>query len=286
MAIGPRRERKEGSMRADTTVGPDHLSIERIRQRCVAYTVGRQLHLYESVVSTNETLRGLARAGAPEGTVVLAEHQIAGRGRAGKVWFSPPNVNLYASVLFWPRIPATSAAPFSFMASLALTDAIRELGLSPAIKWPNDVLLQGRKVAGTLAEGSMEGDRLEYVILGVGVNVNVEREALQDGLGEAAQSATSLREALGHPVDRNAFAAAFLAYLDEWLARYHGEGDAPLLRAWRERDIVMGRRLEIRDGSRIIIGRAHGIDAQGQLEIEDSLGRVHRVVAGDVRLLE
>jgi BirA family biotin operon repressor/biotin-[acetyl-CoA-carboxylase] ligase len=90
------------------------------------------------------------------------------------------------------------------MASLALTDAIRELGLSPAITWPNDVLLQGRKVAGTLAEGSAEDDRLEYVILGVGVNVNVERETLRDGLGKAAQSATSRREALGHPIDRNA----------------------------------------------------------------------------------
>jgi BirA family biotin operon repressor/biotin-[acetyl-CoA-carboxylase] ligase len=172
------------------------------------------------------------------------------------------------------------------MASLALTDAIRELGLSPAIKWPNDVLLQGRKVAGALARGSAEDDRLESVILGVGVNVNVERETLRDGLGEAAQSATSLREALGHPVDRNAFTAAFLGYLDEWLIRYRGAGDAALLRAWRDRDIVTGRRLEVRDGSRIITGRAHGIDAQGQLEVEDSLGRIHRIVAGDVRLLE
>lgn len=273
-------------MRADTTVAQDRLSIERIQHQCVAYSVGRRIHLYDSVASTNETLRDLARAGAPEGTVVLAEHQTAGRGRAGKVWFSPPDVNLYASVLFWPRIAATSAAPFSFMASLALTDAIRELGLSPAIKWPNDVLLQGRKVAGALAEGAAVGDRLEYVILGVGVNVNVEHETLRHGLGEAAQSATSLREALGHPVDRNAFTARCLGYLDEWLLRYRGEGDAPLLRAWRERDVVTGRRVEVRDSSHVITGRARGIDAQGQLEIEDSLGRLHRVVAGDVRLLE
>jgi BirA family biotin operon repressor/biotin-[acetyl-CoA-carboxylase] ligase len=273
-------------MRADPTVAQDRLDIERIQHQCVAYTVGRRIHLYDSVASTNETLRDLARAGAREGTVVLAEHQTAGRGRAGKVWFSPPGVNLYASILFWPRIPLTSAGPFSFMASLALTDAIRELGLSPAIKWPNDVLLQGRKVAGTLAEASADGDRLEYVILGIGVNVNVDRETLRHGLGDAAQSATSLREALGHPVDRNAFTAAFLCFLDEWLARHRGEGDAPLLRAWRGRDIVMGRRVEVRDSSRTIVGRARGIDAQGQLEIEDSLGRLHRVGAGDVRLMD
>jgi BirA family biotin operon repressor/biotin-[acetyl-CoA-carboxylase] ligase len=270
-------------MRADTQ---DRLSIERIQHHCVTYTVGRHIHLYESVASTNEALRDFARAGAPEGTVVLAEQQTAGRGRAGKVWFSPPGVNLYASVLFWPRIPATSAAPFSFIASLALTDAIRELGLSAGIKWPNDVLLQGRKVAGTLAEGSAEGDRLAYVILGVGVNVNVDRETLRDGLGEAAQSATSLREALGHPVDRNAFTAALLCCLDEWLIRHRGEGEAALLHAWRDRDIVTGRRVEVRDGSRIVTGRAHGIDGHGQLEVEDSLGRIHRVISGDVRLLE
>jgi BirA family biotin operon repressor/biotin-[acetyl-CoA-carboxylase] ligase len=273
-------------MRADTTVAPDRLSVERIQHECVAYTVGRRIHLYDSVASTNETMRELARASAPEGTVVLADHQTAGRGRAGKVWFSPPGVNLYASILFWPRIAATAAAPFSFMASLALTDAIRELGLSPAIKWPNDVLLQGRKVAGTLAEASADGDRLAYVILGVGVNVNVDREALRHGLGDAAESATSLREALGHPVDRNAFTAAFLCFLDEWLTRHRGEGDGPLLRAWRERDIVRGRRIEVRDGSRVIVGRALGIDPQGQLEIEDPVGRLNRVVAGDVRLLD
>jgi BirA family biotin operon repressor/biotin-[acetyl-CoA-carboxylase] ligase len=273
-------------MGADATLGPDRLDIERIQPRCLTYTVGRRIHVYDSVPSTNATLRELARAGAPEGTVVLAERQTAGRGRAGKVWFSPPGVNLYASVLFWPRIATTSAAPFSFMASLALTDAIRELGLSPAIKWPNDVLLQGRKVAGTLAEASVADDRLEYVILGVGVNVNVDQATLRQGLGAAAQSATSLREVLGHPVDRNAFTAAFLGYLDEWLVRYSGEGNTPLLRAWLERDIITGRRVEVRDGARSLTGRALGIDAQGRLEIDDSLGRRHRVVAGDVRLLE
>jgi BirA family transcriptional regulator, biotin operon repressor / biotin---[acetyl-CoA-carboxylase] ligase len=273
-------------MRPDTAIAQDPLRVERIRQHCVAYTVGRRIRLYESVGSTNSTLRDLARAGEPEGTVVLAECQTAGRGRAGKVWFSPPGTNLYASILFWPRIPAAGAAAFSFMASLALTDAIGEPGLKPAIKWPNDVLLKRRKVAGTLAELSAVDDRLEYVILGVGVNINVDRETLRAGLGEAAQSATSLREALGHPVDRNAFTAAFLCYLDEWLVRYRDQGDATLLRAWRDRDIVTGRRVEVRDGSRTLTGRARGVDAQGQLEVEDAQGRIHRVVTGDLRLLE
>jgi BirA family transcriptional regulator, biotin operon repressor / biotin---[acetyl-CoA-carboxylase] ligase len=268
------------------TLASSPLSIREIRRRLETSVIGQHLYLFDQVESTNASLDAIARAGGRAGTVLVADSQTDGRGRRGQSWFSPAGVNLYASALFRPRFAPREAGRFSFVASLAVSDAVRELGVHPAIKWPNDVLLQGRKVAGALARGSAEDDRLESVILGVGVNVNVERETLRDGLGEAAQSATSLREALGHPVDRNAFTAAFLGYLDEWLIRYRGAGDAALLRAWRDRDIVTGRRLEVRDGSRIITGRAHGIDAQGQLEVEDSLGRIHRIVAGDVRLLE
>ena len=273
-------------MRAEAPLVENALGVEQIRQHLCAYTVGRRICLYDAVESTNAVLRELARAGAAEGTVVLAESQTAGRGRAGKTWFSPPGVNLYGSVLFRPAIAPGAAAVFSFMASLALADAIRELGLSPAIKWPNDVLVRRRKVAGTLAELAVAGDRLEYVILGVGVNVNVEQEALRAALGEAAGHAISLREALGRPVDRNALAAAFLTFLDEWLVTYRDQGGAALLRAWRDLDIVSGRRVEVREGGSAIDGRARGVDAEGRLEVEDARGRVHQVVAGEVRLLE
>jgi len=262
------------------------LSIERLRAHLFTYTVGRRILLHDSIPSTNAALRDLARAGAPEGTAVLADAQTAGRGRAGKSWFSPPGVNLYASVLLRPGIPAVDAAPLTFMASLALADAIRELGLSPAIKWPNDVLVKRRKVAGTLVELAVSGERVEYMILGVGVNVNVDRAALAEALGDAAGAATSLREALGHPVDRNALAAAFLTYLDEWLVIYREQGPAALLRAWRERDIVTGRRVEVHEGSLILDGRARGVNDEGVLEVEDALGRIRRVVSGEIRLLE
>ncbi len=273
-------------MRTDTAVIERALSIERIREKCCTSVVGRRIVPYDAVASTNAALRDLTKAGAAEGTVVLADRQTAGRGRAGKVWFSPPGVNLYASVLCRPAIPPASAAVFSFMASLALADAIRELRLSPATKWPNDILVKRRKVAGTLAELSGTGDRSDYVILGVGVNVNVEAEALRVGLGDAAQGVTSLREALGHPIDRNAFIAAFLTYLDEWLATYRGEGAPALLRAWRNLDVVTGRRGEVHEGALVFDGRARGVNADGHLEVEDARGGIHRVVAGEVRLLE
>jgi BirA family biotin operon repressor/biotin-[acetyl-CoA-carboxylase] ligase len=273
-------------MPTETKLLEQPLSVAEIRRRLFTYTIGRRIVLHETVPSTNAALHDLAKAGAIEGTVVLAEGQTAGRGRGGKVWFSPPEVNLYASALLRPRIPITEAAPLSFTVSLALADAIRELGLSPAIKWPNDVLVRRRKVAGTLTELAIAGDELDYMILGVGVNVNVEHEALREALGPTAHSAISLREALGQPIDRNAFTAAFLTYLDEWLVVHREQGAPALLRAWHERDIVIGRRIEVREGEAIFDGRARGVDAGGHLEVEDALGRLRRVVAGEIRLLE
>jgi BirA family transcriptional regulator, biotin operon repressor / biotin---[acetyl-CoA-carboxylase] ligase len=273
-------------MQADTAVTVDALSVERILQSLAPQLVGGRICLYDAVPSTNAVLRDLAREGAAAGTVVLAESQTAGHGRAGKPWFSPPGVNLYASVLLRPDIQPGEAGVYSFIASLALADAIREQGLAPAIKWPNDVLVARRKVAGTLAEVVVAGDRVEHMILGAGINVNVEPEALRVALGATAQQATSLKEALGRPVDRNAFAAAFLTAMDEWLITAREQGPAPLLRAWGGLDIVTGRRVEVREGAAVFDGRARGVDPGGHLEIVDARGVVHRVVAGEIRLLD
>jgi BirA family biotin operon repressor/biotin-[acetyl-CoA-carboxylase] ligase len=273
-------------MGPDTAVAVDGLSVERICQNLAPQLVGGRICLYDAVPSTNAVARELAREGAADGTVVLAERQTAGHGRAGKPWFSPPGVNLYASVLLRPDIPPAAAGVHSFVASLAVADAIREQGLAPAIKWPNDVLVTRRKVAGTLAEVAVTGDRVEYMILGVGVNVNVEPDALRAALGEAAQHATSLKAALGRPVDRNAFAAALLTALDEWLITLREQGPAPLLRAWSDLDIVTGRRVEVHEGAAVVDGRVRGVDAGGRLEVVDVRGVVHRVVAGEIRLLD
>ncbi|MBI4591542.1 MAG: biotin--[acetyl-CoA-carboxylase] ligase [Candidatus Rokubacteria bacterium] len=263
----------------------DSLSIELIRRQLSARTVGRQIYLFGEVSSTNAVLRQLAKAGAREGTLVLAESQTAGRGRQGKSWFSPYGVNFYASVLLRPAIGPKEAPVFSFVASLAVADAIRTFGLPAAIKWPNDILVERKKVGGVLAELAVSGDRLDYVILGVGVNLNVEHKALLAALGEAGHAAASLRDLAGRDIDRNAFTASFLNFLDEWLQVFRAQGAEALLRAWRDRDILTGRRVEVREESVTFDGRALGVDAEGHFVVEDSRGRAHQVIAGEVRPL-
>lgn len=264
----------------------DALMIERIRRDLAAERVGCHLYLFDEVTSTNEVLRDLARAGAVEGTVVLAESQSAGHGRLGKAWYSPPGVNLYASVLFRPPITPRELPGFSFIAGLALADAVREEGVEPAIKWPNDILVERRKAAGSQIESATSGDQVEHVILGVGVNLNVGRADLVEALGEAGRAATSLSEVAGREIDRNAFTARFLTLLDEWHQIYLAKGARAVLDAWRERDIVTGRRVFVRDGREAYEGKALGVGADGYLTVEESRGSVRKVVTGEIRLLD
>ncbi len=266
-----------------TAIEARPLSITGIRQRLLAPVVGRQLYVCGQVESTNATLSRLARSGAPEGTVVLAEAQTAGRGRLGQPWFSPPGVNLYASVLFRGPLTLEAAPLFSFIGGLALADAVRETGASPAIKWPNDVLVDGRKVGGSLIECGARGNEVEYLIVGVGANLNVDLDALGAALGPAAAFASSLRAATGAEVDRDVFAADYLNALDAWATRYRTEGPESVLEAWRGRDILTGRQVEIRGRGLPFVGRVAGVDSHGRLVVQDALDERRVVSTEEIR---
>jgi BirA family biotin operon repressor/biotin-[acetyl-CoA-carboxylase] ligase len=264
-------------------IATEALSIEAIRRLLRTSVVGRHLYLFGDVESTNTVLCHLARSGATEGTVVLAESQQRGRGRLGQEWFSPSGVNLYASALFREPLMPRKAGLFSFIAGLALADAIKDLGLHPAIKWPNDVLLDTKKVAGSLIECAIRDETVEFLVLGVGVNLNVSAECLHQALGEAAATATSLSEVIGHEVDRNAFAASYLNRLDSWALCYRKTGAAPILEAWRDRDILTGRRVAVRGGDASYEGRVLGVNDEGQLIVQDSLGGRHVILTEEIR---
>jgi BirA family biotin operon repressor/biotin-[acetyl-CoA-carboxylase] ligase len=264
----------------------DLLSVEAIRRRLTARTVGRQIYIFGEVDSTNARLRALARSGAAAGTVVLAEGQTAGRGRHGQPWFSPSGVNLHASALFRPELDAGGFGVFSFIASLALADAVKDAGAVPAIKWPNDVLVDGKKVGGALVEFAMRGPVVDYAILGVGANLNVELEALRSALGPAGRFATSLAAVTGQKLDRNHFAASYLDHLDTWAETWKRRGPAAIRSAWADRDILTGRRIEARGRRGAVGGRVTGLDAAGALVMEDPLGHRHTLIDEEIRLAD
>jgi len=260
------------------------LDIQIVQKHLAYRSVARDIHVYGAVASTNAVLRTLAANGASDGTVVIADEQTEGRGRHGKPWFSPPGVNLYLSALFRPNITTRSAGGFSFVGSLALCDAIGGEGLEATIKWPNDVLVEGKKVAGVLAECATVETHIDYVMLGFGVNLNVTHKTLMTELGPSGHFAGSLADLAGREIDRNAFAAALLNHLFRWVATYRTDGPTAVVAAWRDRDILTGRRVEVRGEGSSYEGRVLGVDTQGCLLVRDSLGEVHRVLAGEIRL--
>jgi BirA family biotin operon repressor/biotin-[acetyl-CoA-carboxylase] ligase len=227
--------------------------------------------------STNDEADALARRGAPHGTIVVADEQTAGRGRADHAWYSPPGESLYLSCVLRPSLPPSEVPPITLAAGVAVCDAVNSWGARASLDWPNDVLSMQRKLAGILTEMSSRDGKVEHVVLGVGVNLNTV--AFPPAL---AGIATSLRLALGgRRVDRAAFTAALLQRLETWLDRFFAGGIAAISAAWTERSGMAGRRVRA-DG---VVGRARGLDADGALLVEDDGGALRRVVAGDVAVL-
>jgi BirA family transcriptional regulator, biotin operon repressor / biotin---[acetyl-CoA-carboxylase] ligase len=267
----------------------DRLSLEQLRRHMTTERVGHHVYIFGTVDSTNRVLARLASRpppGAAEGTVVLAEAQTAGRGRHGSAWFSPEAANLYVSVLFRPRIAPRELPLFAPIASLALAETVWLEGVPARIKWPNDVVVRDRKLGGVLVEAPVIGHRVACVILGIGVNLNVEPAELAAGLGDTAEAAVSLRDALGREVDRNVFAAALLSRLEKWHHTFLTRGPDAVRATWQARDALRGRRLEARTSDTVCQGWGRGIDADGSLLVEDDSGRVQHILAGAVRVLD
>jgi BirA family biotin operon repressor/biotin-[acetyl-CoA-carboxylase] ligase len=264
----------------------DRLTLRALRRHLTTEVVGQHIYMFDTVTSTNHVLGGLADQGAEEGTVVLAEAQTAGRGRHGSDWFSPDAANLYISVLFRPRIAPHDLPRFAPIASLALAEAAWLESAPALIKWPNDVLVSGRKLGGVLVEAPIVGDQLAYVVLGIGVNLNVDRAELATALGPLAKDAVSLQEIVGHDVDRDFFTADLLNRLEKWHRTFLTRGPDAILAAWQARDVLKGRRVEVSTAGGVHQGRCRGIQSDGSLLVEDDGGQARHVVAGAVRMLE
>src|SRR5512138_2373785 len=242
---------------------PDSLTPLELRPLLNTHDVGQVIHWYEEIGSTNDRAKELADAGAEHGEVVVAEAQTAGRGRRGRTWASPARKNLYLSVVLRPDLPPARAPELTLVASVALCDAIRQAGVEAGIKWPNDLLAGGRKIAGVLTELAAEPDRVHWVVLGAGVNVNARPEDFPE---ELRADATSVLIERRQPAPRALLAAACLTALESWIDRHAEEGFAPIRDAWRERSVTLGREVLVKEGNaggRELAGVAEDIDATG-----------------------
>jgi BirA family biotin operon repressor/biotin-[acetyl-CoA-carboxylase] ligase len=229
--------------------------------------------------STNDDAARLARAGARHGTVVIARAQRAGRGRDGRRWASPPDAGLYLSAVVRPPLPLVDVPPMTLAIGIGVCDAARAFGAPAALKWPNDALVHGKKLAGVLVEAHSQGHRVDAVIVGIGINL---RSA--GWPAELAATATSMEQAAGAPVDRAAFIERLLAQVERWIDRYVASGLAAVAPAWHDR-MAPGLTARARvDGSELC-GELAGLDGDGALLLRDAGGGLHRVRSGDVEVI-
>lgn len=259
---------------------PDTLTEMDIGCHLETRSLARRLVLLDRTASTNDDALRLGREGAPDGTVVLAEQQSRGRGRLGRSWVSAPRRNLYMSVLLRPVIAPVDAPQLSLVAGLALARAVEELGVEAQIKWPNDIVVGGRKLAGILTEIEAEADRVGHVVVGMGLNVNSQASEFP---AELQSRATSLRDQLGAPLSRAMVLATVMRNFESCLDVFVDGGFAPLAAAWQQRSSLQGRDVEIVGVASSWRGRCAGIDWDGALLVQDERSaQVERVVAGDV----
>jgi BirA family biotin operon repressor/biotin-[acetyl-CoA-carboxylase] ligase len=244
--------------------------------------VGRDIRVFQETTSTNDVAEKLARDGVKEGIAVFAESQTRGRGRLGRKWISPARRGLWFSVLLRPDLRPQETTQLTVASANALARAVQsETGLKPEIKWPNDLLIRGRKVAGILTELSAELDHVKYVILGIGVDVNLNASEFPADL---RKTATSLKIEVGRAVSRPELAVGILRELDRDYALVTTGAFGTVADEWEERCSTLGHNVAIRIGDRQLRGRAESLGEDGALLLRTEHGHIERVVGGDVTL--
>jgi len=261
---------------------PPHPTPWEIQAGLGTKQIGKRIYTLSQTSSTNEVAFGLALKGAEEGVVVLAESQIKGKGRMGRPWESPAGLNIYLSLILRPRIVPSKTPLITLMAAVACAEAIDKVtGLLPAIKWPNDLLLERKKLGGILTEADMELDRINFVVVGIGINVNMTRALFPPSIKDTA---TSLQEALGREISRIALIQSILRYLEQWYQRLAQGNVEEITRRWKELSLVKGQQIEVTSLGEVVRGTALDIDEDGALLVQTDTNTIKRVVAGDVTL--
>lgn len=259
---------------------PNYWDAAELLEGLQTRTMGRTLKLYDTVESTQPIAHQLAEQGAAEGTMVLAEQQTSGKGRMGKSWHSPKGKGIWLSLVLRPRIPVHFTPQLTLLVAVALCRTIRSMEPLPvAIKWPNDLLIDGKKISGILLESSAEDERLNYVIAGVGIGVNLGES---DYPPELKAVGTSLRMASGKEWSRTALLQRFLLQFEELYELYHAEGFEPIRTAWSAQSVSLGKRVRARTPKGDVEGIAETIDEMGALIVRRDDGQLEKLYSAEI----
>jgi BirA family biotin operon repressor/biotin-[acetyl-CoA-carboxylase] ligase len=246
--------------------------------------IGHGIHFLREIDSTNDYAFKLAQEGAPEGAVVIADRQTRGKGRLNRVWQSPPARNLYTSIILRPAVEPAVAPQITLVAGVAVAETLSLYCPGKvSIKWPNDVLIGGKKACGILTEMKTSGKGVDFVILGIGVNINIGRQELDEAF--RAQS-TSIREETGQTVSRLDVTARLYEHMGALYGRFIREGFSGIRHLWLDRTDMVGKMIRVAFREDVKMGKVEGIDHDGALLMIDERGERIRIIAGDASILK
>ena len=257
-------------------------NLEELKERLSGKHFGRQLHYYSKTDSTNDKAFALGIAGAPEGTVVIADRQSRGKGRLQRSWHSPPGVNIYTSLILRPRIASSEAARIPIMAGIAVAEVLDKYYPSKIkLKWPNDVLLNKKKVCGILSQAKIAGKEIDFIVLGIGINVNIKHNELPL---EICDSATSLIMETGREISRQELIISLYENLEKWYKQLLQKGFIRIKQKWLELTPMIGQNVQVIFKDEMIEGKATGIDDGGSLIILAEGNKEIKISAGDATI--
>lgn len=260
---------------------PDILTLEEVEEYMNTNFIGRNIHYFNSLSSTNTKAKEIAIQ-AKEGTIIVAEEQIRGKGRLGRSWTSPKGKGIWMSIILKPKVDPAKVAKITLIGAAAVNQGLKDIGIKSYIKWPNDIIIDGKKVCGILTEMSCELNMINYVIMGIGINVNLGREDFDD---ELIDKATSLKEVVGEEIDRKKLLAYVLNHFEELYIPFKESGDiSKTIQVCRRESILIGKEVRIINGDTEKSGKVLGIDNEGQLIVEHGDGSIEELFSGEVSI--
>jgi BirA family transcriptional regulator, biotin operon repressor / biotin---[acetyl-CoA-carboxylase] ligase len=261
---------------------PEKITADEIRLGLTTSFIGRNIHYEESVESTQRIAHRFASEDVPEGTVIIAEEQLSGRGRMDRKWHSPKYTGIWMSLIIRPNIPLSKAPQLTLLTAVAIVQAIEETtDLLPEIKWPNDILINGKKVTGILTELQAEADRIHSIIIGIGLNVN---QTMEDFPIELRETASSLLIELGKTVSRAELIRSIFKNFENLYTLYLNQGFLPIKLLWEGYTSSIGKNIRARTLTTTIEGKALGITDDGVLKLEDQTGYIHHIYSADIEI--